>query len=97
MSNEIVEVLNRETGERGHIRRKLFENPRINNGILVEVDASQKPYVPELWKSKIEDEENVVYPYRDGSIAVSVEDDVKAYDDFLETQGSTNTTEEDEE
>ena len=60
MSNEIVEVLNQETGERGQIRRKLFENPRINNGILVEVDASQKPYVPELFHSKIPSDPAVV-------------------------------------
>lgn len=53
MSNEIVEVLNQETGERGQMRRKWFEHPRINNGILIEVDASQKPYVPELYHSKI--------------------------------------------
>lgn len=53
MSNSIVEVLNQETGARGKIRRKWFENPVINNGILVEVDASQKPYVPELFHSRI--------------------------------------------
>jgi hypothetical protein len=66
MSNEIVEVLNQESGERGQIRRKLFDNPAFNNGILVEVDASQKPYVPELFHSRIpaepvviEDEEDI--------------------------------------
>lgn len=54
-----VEVLNRETGERGTIRRDWFENPAINAGILVEVDPSQKPYIPELYKSKIEATEEV--------------------------------------
>lgn len=49
----MVEVLNQETGERGRIRRRLFENPAINNGILVEVDPSQKPYVAELFKSRL--------------------------------------------
>ena len=32
----MVEVLNQETGERGRIRRRLFDNPAINNGILVD-------------------------------------------------------------
>lgn len=53
MSNETVTVLNQETGDVGTIRRKWFDNPAINNGILVEVDPSQKPYVPELFKSKV--------------------------------------------
>lgn len=94
MSNEIVEVLNQETGERGQIRRNLFDNPRINNGILIEVDASQKPYVRELFKSRLETEEDVVYPFQDIDKAVSVEDDVKAYEDFIENH---DTSEEEEE
>lgn len=49
----MVEVLNQETGERGRIRRRLFDNPAINNGILVEVDPSQKPYAAELFKSRL--------------------------------------------
>ena len=49
----MVEVLNQETGERGRIRRRLFDNPAINNGILVEVDPSQKPYVTEMFKSRL--------------------------------------------
>lgn len=58
MSN-FVEVMNLETGERGVIRRDWFENPVINAGVLVEVDSSQKPYIPELYKSKIEATEEV--------------------------------------
>ena len=49
----MVEVLNQETGERGRIRRRLFDNPAINNGVLVEVDPSQKPYAAELFKSRL--------------------------------------------
>ena len=51
--NDMVEVLNQETGERGRIRRRLFDNPAINNGVLVEVDPSQKPYVADLFKSRL--------------------------------------------
>lgn len=53
---DYVEVLNQETGERGRIYRRWFENKRINPGILVEVDADQKPYTPELFKSRRVDE-----------------------------------------
>lgn len=77
MSNEIVEVLNTETGDRGQIRRKHFDNPRINNGVLVEVDASQKPYVSEMYKSKLG-----VNPQADHD--GDVEDDVEDYDKFLD-------------
>lgn len=56
MSNEMVNVLNLETGRRGRIRRRLFDNPVFNNGILVEVDEDKKSYVPELYKSKVETE-----------------------------------------
>lgn len=52
MSNEFVDVLNTDTGQRGRIRRNLFESEVFNpNGLLVEVDPTQKPYVPELYKS----------------------------------------------
>lgn len=54
MKNELVNVLNLETGERGLIRRRLFESPVFNPDILVEVDPEQKPYVSELYKSKVE-------------------------------------------
>lgn len=57
MSNEFVEVLNLETGERGRIRRHIFNNPAFNNGILKEVEASQKPYAPGLYKPKAVAEE----------------------------------------
>jgi hypothetical protein len=51
---EIVEVMNKHTGARGSIRRDWFENPAINAGVLEEVDASQKPYVSELYRSRME-------------------------------------------
>ena len=50
---DTVEVLNQETGERGRISRRLFEHPYFNQGVLVEVDASQKPYVPGMFKSRL--------------------------------------------
>ena len=49
----MVEVLNLNTGKRGTIPRRQFNNPAINNGILVEVDPSQKPYAAELFKSRL--------------------------------------------
>lgn len=53
MSNEFVDVLNTDTGARGRIRRNLFESGVFNpDGLLVEVDPTQKPYVAELYKSK---------------------------------------------
>lgn len=57
--NDIVEVMNLDTGERGKIRRKHFENPRINDGILVEVDPEQKPYVSELYKSRLPEDDEI--------------------------------------
>lgn len=54
MSNEFVDVLNQETGERGRIRRNLFESPIFNRGILVEVDPTQKPYTKGFFKSRVE-------------------------------------------
>lgn len=59
MKNELVNVLNLETGERGLIRRRLFESPVFNPGVLVEVDADQKPYVSELYKSKVESDREI--------------------------------------
>lgn len=50
---ETVEVLNQETGERGRISRRLFNHPYFNRGVLVEVDRSQKPYVPGMFKSRL--------------------------------------------
>lgn len=52
--NDMVEVLNQETGQRGRIRRRLFENPVINNGILVEVDPTQKPYIAGMFHPRNE-------------------------------------------
>lgn len=54
MSIEIVPVRNVETGEVGTIRRDWLDNEAIvKPGILVEVDPDAKPYVPELYKSKV--------------------------------------------
>lgn len=47
-----IRVRNTRTGAVGWMARHLFENPRFNSGILVEVDEDSKPYVPELFKSK---------------------------------------------
>lgn len=57
MPNDFVDVLNTDSGERGRIRRNLFESEVFNpNGLLVEVDPTQKPYLPEMYKSHWEDE-----------------------------------------
>lgn len=53
MSIEWVEVLNETTGERGRISRGHFNNPAIvKPGLLKEVDADQKPYLPEMFKDR---------------------------------------------
>lgn len=53
MSIEMVPVRNTDTGQVGVIRRDWLDHPVINkDGILVEVDADAKSYVPELYKSK---------------------------------------------
>jgi hypothetical protein len=59
MTTEFVRVRNLETGQVGSIRRKWFESAVINRDILVEVADDAKPYVPELYKSKIEEPEVV--------------------------------------
>ena len=51
---EFVEVRNKHNGQRGTIRRDWFENPAINAGILEEVEPDQKPYVRELYRSRME-------------------------------------------
>lgn len=51
--NETVHFLNSENGQRGKLPRYLFENPDFNDGRLVEVDPHQKPYVAELFKSRL--------------------------------------------
>lgn len=57
MSIELVPVRNTETGQVGVIRRDWLDHPVINkDGILVEVEAGAKSYVPELYKSKVEAE-----------------------------------------
>lgn len=50
---DLVRVRNLETGAIGRIARRLFDNPKINPGILVEVDDKAKPYVPSMYKSKM--------------------------------------------
>ena len=44
-----------ETGQVGTIRRAWFENPAINNGILIEAKPGQKSYEPELFKSRLKE------------------------------------------
>lgn len=57
MANEFVNVLNTESGERGRIRRNLFNSEVFNpNGLLVEVDPTQKPYLPDMYKSHWEED-----------------------------------------
>lgn len=56
MNNDTVNVLNTLTGQTGKIRRVLFENPRINSGILVEVKQDTKPFVKELYSPKTPEE-----------------------------------------
>jgi hypothetical protein len=51
---EFVEVRNKHNGQRGTIRRDWFENPAINAGVLEEVESDQKPYVRELFRSRME-------------------------------------------
>ena len=51
--NDMVEVLNLETGARGKVRRSILEHEYFNPGILVEVDPTQKPYEPEMYKSRL--------------------------------------------
>lgn len=58
--SEKIKVLNTDTGAVGWIKRRLFENPRFNRGILEEVPADQKPYTPVLFKSKVSDEEETL-------------------------------------
>lgn len=53
ITNDYVEVLNLATGARGKVLRHIFENPSLNPGILEEVEAGTKPFVPELYKSKV--------------------------------------------
>jgi hypothetical protein len=58
MGIEWVEVLNEDTGKRGRISRGHLENPAIvKPGLLTEVDPDQKPYLPEMFKSRVEEPE----------------------------------------
>lgn len=52
MSNDTVNVRNTKRGTVGTVRRRIFESPVLNQGVLVEVDANAKPYVPELYRPR---------------------------------------------
>ena len=60
---DLVRVRNLETGAIGRIARRLFDNPKINPGILVEVDDKAKPYIN--YKPKFPVEEPTVEPPAD--------------------------------
>lgn len=49
---DLIRVRNIHTGQIGRVARSVFENPRINPGILVEADDFAKPYLPGLYRSK---------------------------------------------
>lgn len=49
---DLIRVRNIHTGQIGRVARSVFENPRINPGILVKADDFAKPYVPGFYKSK---------------------------------------------
>ena len=48
----LVRVRNIHTGQIGRVARSIFENERLNPGILVEVDDSAKPYHRDFYTSK---------------------------------------------
>ena len=48
-----IEVLNEDTGERGRISPAQMRF--VPEGLLRVVDADQKPYTPELFKSKVKE------------------------------------------
>lgn len=52
MANDLVHVLNTQTGRVGDVRRRIFEHKVFNPGILVEVSDNAKPYIPELYRPK---------------------------------------------
>lgn len=54
---ELISVFNLDTGKVGTIRRDWFEHPVINPGILVEAEPGQKSYAPELYKSRLEQDD----------------------------------------
>lgn len=54
MTSKKVEVLNNDTGEVGLVSRVIFESDIFNPGGLLLTEVSgQKPYVPELFVSKV--------------------------------------------
>lgn len=53
MAIKLISVRNLDTGAVGKIREDWFNNPAINDGILERVEVDAKPYVAELYKSKI--------------------------------------------
>lgn len=48
----LVRVRNIHTGKIGRVSRAVYENPRLNPGILVEVDDTAKPYLTGFYTSK---------------------------------------------
>lgn len=55
MSNELVRVLNTQTGRVGTIRRRLLDHAILGKN-LVEVEEGRKPYAPELYRSRTPEE-----------------------------------------
>lgn len=49
---DLVRVQNKHTGQIGRISRAVFENPRLNPGILVEVDETVKPRLAKFYRSE---------------------------------------------
>ena len=49
---DLVRVRNKHTGQIGRVSRAVFNNPRLNPGILVEVDDLAKPYLRGFYTSK---------------------------------------------
>lgn len=49
---DTLTVRNTNRGTVGPVRRRIFESPVLNPGILVEVEHDAKPYVPELYKPR---------------------------------------------
>lgn len=53
MAIKLISVRNKDTGDVGTIREDWFNNPAINDDILERVEKDAKPYVTELYKSKL--------------------------------------------
>ena len=51
---DLVRVRNKHTGQIGRVARAIFENPRLNPGLLVEVDEKAKPFRKGHYKSRFQ-------------------------------------------